>query len=84
MNSFRDNHIPTELLPHDNSKRRVRVELYIPILVSLKERDKKVLAQLFEREDSEEIIENINSKLSMMMPEPCWEDNPFNFLSEYL
>ncbi|MDJ0800422.1 MAG: hypothetical protein QNJ51_27050 [Calothrix sp. MO_167.B12] len=50
----------------------------------LKDRDWKVLVQLFDRADSEEIADNINSKLLMMMPEPCWEDDPFDFLVEYL
>ncbi|MDJ0733424.1 MAG: hypothetical protein QNJ47_04935 [Nostocaceae cyanobacterium] len=50
----------------------------------LKNRDWKVLVELFERADIEEIEANIHSNLLMMIPEPCWEDDPFDFLSEYL
>jgi hypothetical protein len=59
-------------------------DVYAPPLMPLKERDWKVLVDLFDRGDSEEIENDINSKLLLMIPEPCWEDDPFDFLSEYL
>jgi hypothetical protein len=50
----------------------------------LKERDWKALKELFDRKDSDEIEADINSKLCLMVPEPLWEDEPFDFLREYL
>jgi hypothetical protein len=78
------NNFLSELFPKRRVTERVSIEAYAPPLMPLKERDWKILVQLFDREDSEEIAENINSKLLMMVPEPCWEDNPFDFLYEYL
>ncbi len=51
---------------------------------ALRERDWIALAELFDRKDSDEIEADINSSLVLMIPEPCWEDDPFDFLSEYL
>lgn len=59
-------------------------ELYAPPLMPLKERDWRVLAELFEREDVDEIEADISNKLLFLIPEPCWEDDPFDFLREYL
>ncbi|TAF03824.1 MAG: hypothetical protein EAZ77_16620 [Nostocales cyanobacterium] len=50
----------------------------------LKERDWEALISLFERDDSDEIEAEIKSKLVWLVPEPCWEDNPFEFLKEFL
>jgi hypothetical protein len=51
---------------------------------TLKERDWEALISLFERDDSDEIEAEIQSKLVWLVPEPCWEDNPFEFLREFL
>lgn len=42
------------------------------------------MIELFDREDSEEIEADIRSNLLLRTPEPCWEDDPFDFLREYL
>ncbi len=63
---------------------KIAIDTYTPVLMPLKNRDWKVLVELFERADIEEIEANIHSNLLMMIPEPCWEDDPFDFLSEYL
>ena len=57
---------------------------YAVPLVPLQERDAKAMEDLFERQDAEEIEANINKCLLWLWPEPCWEDDPFDFLSEYL
>jgi hypothetical protein len=62
----------------------VNPQIYAPVFTSLKERDWKVLLEMFDREDIDEIETDINSKLLLMIPEPCWEDDPFDFLREYL
>lgn len=51
---------------------------------TLRERDWEVLNSLFDRDDSDEIEAEIKSKLVWLGPEPCWEDNPFEFLREFL
>jgi hypothetical protein len=51
---------------------------------SLRERDWKALTELFDREDADEFEADINSYLLLLTPEPCWEDDPFDFLREYL
>ncbi|MDJ0616905.1 MAG: hypothetical protein QNJ63_09195 [Calothrix sp. MO_192.B10] len=78
------NNFESSLLPKEPVTDHTKIEAYAPPLMPLKDRDWKVLVQLFDRADSEEIADNINSKLLMMMPEPCWEDDPFDFLLEYL
>ncbi|MDJ0677244.1 MAG: hypothetical protein QNJ36_17995 [Calothrix sp. MO_167.B42] len=78
------NNFPPELLQAKNWTHEEKIKAYALPLMPLRERDWKVLVQLFDREDSEEIADNINSKLLMMMPEPFWEDDPFDFLYEYL
>lgn len=57
---------------------------YAAPFVPLQERDEKAMEDLFERQDAEEIEANINKCLLWLWPEPCWEDDPFDFLSEYL
>lgn len=50
----------------------------------LRERDTQALAALFDREDFEDIEIEVTQKLNCLYPEPCWEENPFEFLREYL
>lgn len=60
------------------------LQVYAPSLTSLRERDWTALIELFYREDSDEIEADINRSLFWLIPEPCWEDDPFDFLREYL
>lgn len=53
-------------------------------LTPLKERDWKELVSLFDRHDSDDIEADVISKLNMLCPEPCWDENPYQFLSDYL
>lgn len=50
----------------------------------LRKRDWEALESLFDRDDGEEIEADIKNKLSWLVPEPCWEENPFEFLQEFL
>ncbi|MEA5595183.1 hypothetical protein [Rivularia sp. UHCC 0363] len=61
-----------------------KAEVHAPPLVEFNERDWKILAELFDRKDSDEIEEDINKALSWMVPEPAWEDEPLDFLQDYL
>lgn len=56
---------------------------YASPLTSLRERDLKALAVLFDRSDNDLIEEEIIKYLMLLWPEPCWEDD-FSFLEEYL
>lgn len=59
-------------------------EGYAPPLAPLKDRDLIALTALFDRDDSEEIDAEVSSKLRLMVPEPVWEEDPYEFLREYL
>lgn len=58
---------------------------YAAPLSPLKERDTTALADLFEREDLDEIEADVTIHLHWLWPEPCWEEEPLDFfLEEYL
>lgn len=59
-------------------------EMHAPPLAPLNTRDLKALDELFERNDNEMIEADIISKLKMMVPEPSWEEDPYDFLREFL
>lgn len=54
------------------------------MLTFLRERDCTALIELFDRDDGDEIEADISCSLFWLIPEPCWEDDPFDFLREYL
>jgi hypothetical protein len=53
-------------------------------LAPLRERDWAEIALLFDRQDSDEIEADVIKKLNTMHPEPCWDEDPYEFLSEFL
>jgi hypothetical protein len=53
-------------------------------LIPLRERDAKVLDELFTQDEIEAIEEDILDNLLWRYPEPCWEEEPFDFLKEFL
>lgn len=53
-------------------------------LSSLTERDLEALASMFDPDDTEEVEAELSHYLDLMCPEPCWEEDPFDFLSDYL
>lgn len=57
---------------------------YASPLAPLRERDEIALAAWFQREDIHEIETDIAAHLLKLLPEPCWEDNPLDFLKEFL
>ncbi|MBD3880150.1 hypothetical protein IFO70_00110 [Phormidium tenue FACHB-886] len=57
---------------------------YAAPLMPLRERDKQVLIELFMQEGIEAIEEDIAYNLLIRCPEPCWEDDSFEFLRDYL
>lgn len=59
-------------------------ELHAEPLSPLKSRDVDALGALFQREDICAIEVDISQMLLRLFPEPCWEDDPFEFLKEFL
>lgn len=57
---------------------------YAAPLSPLKERDLNALAELFQREEMLAIEADLSQMLLRLFPEPCWEDDPFEFLHEFL
>jgi hypothetical protein len=51
-------------------------------LEPLKKRDMDALNDLFEREDVDEIADEINKNLSFLLPALCWEEEALEFLRE--
>jgi hypothetical protein len=51
---------------------------------ALRERDLKALEELFEHEGIEQVQADILHNLELLSPELCWEEDPFDFLREYL
>lgn len=50
----------------------------------LRSRDCIALAELFERDDIHAIEADVSQRLLALLPEPCWEDDVFDFLKEFL
>ncbi|MCT7975029.1 hypothetical protein [Laspinema olomoucense] len=53
-------------------------------LCALKERDTKALAELFEDEEIDAIQADVLLCLSFLSPAPCWDEQAFEFLKEFL
>ncbi|MCT7951791.1 hypothetical protein NG798_18470 [Ancylothrix sp. C2] len=53
-------------------------------LQSLRYRDKTALNALFEGNDLEAIILDVVTNLLWLCPEPCWEENSYELLKEFL
>lgn len=61
-----------------------RVGHYADPLAPLKERDLLSLTTLFQRDDMYDIEVDLNQMLLRLLPEPCWEEDPFEFLRDFL
>jgi len=53
-------------------------------LAPLRDRDTDALASWFGRDDMGAIEADIAHCLLVLWPAPCWEDNPFDFLEEFM
>lgn len=74
----------TPLLPSDAQAFSDDVNAHASPLMPLQERDLLALIDLFERSDSHEIQANIQQQLECLYPEPCWDEELFDFLKDYL
>lgn len=57
---------------------------YTAQLLPLRDRDLRTLVDLFTSDEIDAIEADIHHNLTRLLPEPCWEDDPFDFLKEYL
>jgi hypothetical protein len=53
-------------------------------IAPLRERDAVALEEFFNYERIHEIVLDIHRCLARMYPEPCWEDEPYEFLRGYI
>jgi len=60
------------------------ISSYADSLSPLRDRDHEALSGMFKRDDIAEIEADVTYCLARLLPEPCWEDNPFDFLKEFL
>ena len=60
------------------------VVTYAEPLAPLRPRDELALSTIFEHEKIVEIAQDVQSRLCALYPEPCWDDEPFDFLKGYL
>jgi hypothetical protein len=70
--------------PLDDSGTSGSLNSHAAPLSPLRERDWQALSDLFQREDMLQIEADIADRLLHLLPEPCWEDNPFEFIREFL
>ncbi|MEP0869037.1 hypothetical protein NDA01_04405 [Trichocoleus desertorum AS-A10] len=60
------------------------LDSYAAPLAPMRERDLTALGGLFEREDIHDVETDIIRNLLTRWPEPCWDDDPFEFLQDFL
>ncbi|NER84367.1 MAG: hypothetical protein F6K42_33515 [Leptolyngbya sp. SIO1D8] len=53
-------------------------------LASLRKRDAKALEEFFNDDQIQETALDIHRCLARLYPEPCWEDEPYDFLHGYI
>ena len=53
-------------------------------LAPLRPRDEQALEEFFDDSQLDEMIADVQFRLRQLCPEPCWEDDPFDFLCNYI
>ncbi|MEA5466083.1 hypothetical protein [Leptothoe sp. PORK10 BA2] len=53
-------------------------------LSPMRQRDEQALEDLFAHGPIEDIVSDICDRLKQLYPEPCWEEEAFDFLKAYL
>ncbi|MDX2244452.1 MAG: hypothetical protein NW224_27580 [Leptolyngbyaceae cyanobacterium bins.302] len=61
-----------------------RVGHYASPIAPLRDRDRDALVKLFHRTDMYDIEVDVNQMLLQLLPEPCWDEDGFDFLREFL
>ena len=71
----------------DNSKDQelpIIPRLYAEPIAPLRDRDEIALTEIFTTDQIEDALNDVQDRLSHLYPEPCWEDDPYEFLHGYL
>lgn len=68
----------------DQTEPNLNFESYSAPSAALREQDLRSLEELFGQDGIEQIEADILHNLTLLSPAPCWEDDPFDFLREYL
>ena len=58
--------------------------LHAEPLAPLRQRDEHALEEIFDDIQVGEILADVCLRLRQLYPEPCWEDDPFDFLQGYV
>lgn len=53
-------------------------------LAPLRQRDERALEDIFDDTEIEDVLTDVCLRLRQLYPEPCWEDDPFDFLQGYM
>ncbi|MEL6334454.1 MAG: hypothetical protein AAFX51_12935 [Cyanobacteria bacterium J06636_28] len=53
-------------------------------MAPLRQRDEQALEDMFDDDKIEDIVSDICIRLKQLCPEPCWEDDSFDFLKGYI
>jgi len=78
-------HVGPEVLPNaDTQRAHAHLRSFAVLVAPLKDRDIKALDTLFHYDGIEDAAADVSQVLLALFPEPCWEDDPFEFLREYL
>ncbi|UZQ56162.1 hypothetical protein OOK60_08960 [Trichothermofontia sichuanensis B231] len=72
------------LAKQDGQRSQSSLRSFAVLIAPLRDRDIKALDTLFHYDGIEEVEADIAQVLLTLFPEPCWEDDPFEFLREYL
>lgn len=53
-------------------------------LAPLRQRDEQALEEIFDDAQMEEVFVDVCDRLKQLYPEPCWDEDPFEFLQDYM
>ncbi|MEO1593203.1 MAG: hypothetical protein AAFU71_18205 [Cyanobacteria bacterium J06632_22] len=70
--------------PDASPERPIISRLYAEPLAPLRDRDEIALTEIFKAEQLEDALTDVQNRLSHLYPEPCWEDDPYEFLHGYV
>ncbi|HEY9648799.1 MAG TPA: hypothetical protein V6C88_20635, partial [Chroococcidiopsis sp.] len=76
--------MPSELTELDFEGAMVIEWVYAPPIMPLRDRDLSALAEFFAAADMERIEADVLKGLRDRYPEPCWDEDLFEFLADFL
>ncbi len=75
---------PVREVDEDEREPPIISRLYAEPIAPLRDRDEIALQDIFTTDRIEDAITDIQNRLSHLYPEPCWEDDPYDFLHGYV